>query len=125
MYIHAHYVNTQAFFVHHSQVERIYMTWRGLIGNSKATDEDPCGGWFAPGMQPPGHNLHDVFSPAAYTFGTRGGESSFSVCKNLLGGETYVYDSMPCSGFSLAACVARCPPSSPGCEDACAQSCEE
>ena len=90
--------NDPIFFAHHSQIERIFQAWALETGSQRATEEDPCGGYddCGPDPCPPGTDLHGPIAPLVNIFGTQGGESSFSACKNLYNGKApYRYSVSP------------------------------
>eukprot|EP01035_Chromulina_nebulosa_P018954 gene18954-24762_t len=64
--------NDPLWFSHHSQLERLYYTWRQLTGDKLATTSDPCGIFYGRSVtnpQPAGHNLNDLFYPYFYLGG--------------------------------------------------------
>ncbi len=61
--------NDPLFFSHHANLDRMYLDFRKKLGDSLATDEDPCGVFYGAEVtypQPQGHNLPDEMIPSMY-----------------------------------------------------------
>lgn len=80
------------FFLHHSQVERMYHMWYQNVGVNLMTDDDPCGGFDTDNV-PVGHELHTPFHPhLTYLQTTTGSfDTPADVCRLLYTNAPYEY----------------------------------